>query len=53
MQGRIKDLEVESSEDEYDDEDEDMEEEVLEKQETKKPSKGGMFSIFRGLVGRH
>lgn len=42
MKGVIKDLEVESSDEE------DFEEEM----ETNKPSnKGGMFSIFKGLVG--
>ncbi|CAG9766601.1 unnamed protein product [Ceutorhynchus assimilis] len=49
MKGVIKDLEVESSDEEYDDEDE--EEEIILKQDTKKSSKGGMFSIFKGLVG--
>ncbi|XP_050304000.1 signal recognition particle receptor subunit alpha homolog [Anthonomus grandis grandis] len=50
MKGVIKDLEVESSEDEYDDE-EGEKEEITEKDEQKKASKGGMFSIFKGLVG--
>ncbi|XP_066257079.1 signal recognition particle receptor subunit alpha homolog [Euwallacea similis] len=45
MQGGIKDLEVESSDDEYDSDQE------VQKDESKKPSKGGMFSIFKGLVG--
>ncbi|CAH1174253.1 unnamed protein product [Phaedon cochleariae] len=48
MKGIIKDLEVESSDDDYDE----QEEEEIETQKTaKKSSKGGMFSIFRGLVG--
>ncbi|XP_050315476.1 signal recognition particle receptor subunit alpha homolog [Anthonomus grandis grandis] len=50
MKGVIKDLEVESSEDEYDDEEVEKEE-ITEKEEQKKASKGGMFSIFKGLVG--
>ncbi|XP_068906057.1 signal recognition particle receptor subunit alpha homolog [Tenebrio molitor] len=47
MKGVIKDLEVESSsEDDYD------EDEVEVQQTNEKPSsKGGMFSIFKGLVG--
>ncbi|KAF7266451.1 hypothetical protein GWI33_020218 [Rhynchophorus ferrugineus] len=46
MKGGIKDLEVESSEEEYEDE------EVEQKPEAKKSTnKGGMFSIFKGLVG--
>ncbi|KAL1509715.1 hypothetical protein ABEB36_004411 [Hypothenemus hampei] len=48
MQGGIKDLEVESSDEEYE-EDDNLEELVQE--ETKKSSRGGMFSIFKGLVG--
>lgn len=49
MKGGIKDLEVESS----DEEEEEEEEEVQEVQKTTKPSKskGGMFSLFKGLVG--
>lgn len=44
MEGGIKDLEVESSDEEF--------EEEVEREEIKKPtSKGGMFSIFKGLVG--
>ncbi|XP_066154412.1 signal recognition particle receptor subunit alpha homolog [Euwallacea fornicatus] len=45
MQGRIKDLEVESSDDEYDSDQE------VQKDKSKKSFKGGMFSIFKGLVG--
>lgn len=48
MQGSIPDLEVESSDEDYEDEEDD---EVVEKPEAKK-SKGGMFSIFKGLVGK-
>lgn len=45
MQGNIKDLEVEeSSEDEYE------QSEDLQKTDTK-PTKGGMFSLLKGLVG--
>lgn len=47
MQGGIKDLEVEeSSEEEYEDE-----EEIKENQPSKPVKKGGMFSLFKGLVG--
>ncbi|VEN56697.1 unnamed protein product [Callosobruchus maculatus] len=46
MKGVIKDLEVESSDDESEEEEE---EEIETKQE--KPTRGGMFSIFKGLVG--
>uniref|UniRef100_A0A6P7GXP9 Signal recognition particle receptor subunit alpha homolog n=1 Tax=Diabrotica virgifera virgifera TaxID=50390 RepID=A0A6P7GXP9_DIAVI len=46
MKGVIKDLEVESSDEEYEDE-----EEVETVQQSKPAPKGGMFSIFRGLVG--
>lgn len=49
MQGSIKDLEVESSDEEYE---EDENEYVIEQPESKKPAKGGMFSIFKGLVGK-
>ncbi|KAI4464108.1 signal recognition particle receptor subunit alpha [Holotrichia oblita] len=51
MQGTIKDLEVDESSDE------DYEEQQYEEDENKKssnhskPAKGGMFSLFRGLVG--
>ncbi|KAH0999471.1 hypothetical protein HUJ04_001361 [Dendroctonus ponderosae] len=48
MQGSIKDLEVESSDEEFE---EDENEYVIEQPESKKPAKGGMFSIFKGLVG--
>lgn len=44
MKGGIKDLEVESS----------SEDEIIEEEEEEKPrkaAKGGMFSIFKGLVG--
>lgn len=44
MHGGIKDLEVESSSDE-----EEIEIEVQQKQ--KNPSKGGVFSLFKNLVG--
>lgn len=44
MQGVIKDIEIGSSSDE-----EDYEEEIIS--EPNKPSKGGMFSMFKGLVG--
>ncbi|KAG5875102.1 hypothetical protein JTB14_020235 [Gonioctena quinquepunctata] len=46
MKGVIRDLEVESSDEEYEDE-------VAETQQSsnKTSSKGGMFSIFKGLVG--
>lgn len=48
MKGVIKDLEVESSEDEAEEE----EEETQAMQERKPAkSKGGMFSLFKGLVG--
>nr|XP_023024621.1 signal recognition particle receptor subunit alpha homolog [Leptinotarsa decemlineata] len=48
MKGIIKDLEVESSDEEYEEE----EEETATKQPANKTSsKGGMFSIFKGLVG--
>ncbi|CAG9858623.1 unnamed protein product [Phyllotreta striolata] len=47
MKGVIKDLEVESSDDDYDDDDD----EVVAPQQNKTSSKGGMFSIFKGLVG--
>nr|XP_022899959.1 signal recognition particle receptor subunit alpha homolog [Onthophagus taurus] len=47
MQGVIKDLEVEESTD-----DEDYEENEQEEiKQTKSSSKGGMFSLFKGLVG--
>lgn len=46
MRGVIKDLEVESSSEESDDEEIDN---ITNK--TKTQTKGGMFSIFRGLVG--
>lgn len=45
MKGVIKDLEVESSDEEYE------EEEVEVEQKTSKPTRGGMFSLFKGLVG--
>ncbi|EFA02325.1 signal recognition particle receptor subunit alpha homolog [Tribolium castaneum] len=45
MKGVIKDLEVESSSDE------EYEEEEAPSQQTKPASRGGMFSIFKGLVG--
>lgn len=45
MKGVIKDLEVESSDEEYE------EEEVEVEQKTSKPARGGMFSLFKGLVG--
>lgn len=49
MKGGIKDIEVESSSDEEEEE----EEEVTEQQpkQAKSSAKGGMFSIFKGLVG--
>ncbi|CAG9837989.1 unnamed protein product [Diabrotica balteata] len=46
MKGVIKDLEVESSDDDYEED-----EEVETVQQSKPAAKGGMFSIFRGLVG--
>ena len=49
MKGVIKDLEVESSsEDEYDEEEDDS---PVKQSNQKASSKGGMFSIFKGLVG--
>ncbi|CAH1110672.1 unnamed protein product [Psylliodes chrysocephalus] len=48
MKGVIKDLEVESSDDDYED---DEEEQEIAPQPNKTSSKGGMFSIFKGLVG--
>ncbi|CAH0560813.1 unnamed protein product [Brassicogethes aeneus] len=48
MKGVIKDIEIESSEDEYE-EDDDEDEEIVETKTAK--SKGGMFSILKGLVG--
>lgn len=49
MKGAIKYIEVESSEGEYEDSEE---EEVPEKKSTSKPAKsGGMFSIFKTLIG--
>ncbi|KAJ8981310.1 hypothetical protein NQ317_015443 [Molorchus minor] len=47
MKGVIKDLEVESSDEDYEDE----EEEEIQQKPNKTSSKGGMFSIFKGLVG--
>ncbi|KAK9886973.1 hypothetical protein WA026_019231 [Henosepilachna vigintioctopunctata] len=47
MRGVIKDLEVESSDDEYDEE----EQQQQNHNNSKSVSKGGMFSIFKGLVG--
>lgn len=52
MVGGIKDLEVESESDEYDDEDEEEYEEKTSNQNNKPAAKsGGVFSMFRGLVG--
>ncbi|KRT86011.1 hypothetical protein AMK59_618, partial [Oryctes borbonicus] len=49
MQGSIKDLEVEeSSDEEYEEEDE---QETKQNQNHTKVAKGGMFSLFKGLVG--
>lgn len=48
MKGVIKDIEVESSSEE--EEDEEIEE-VEEDKKKSAPAKGGMFSIFKGLVG--
>lgn len=48
MKGGIKDIEVESSSDE---EEEAEDEDVSEQPQPKSSSKGGMFSIFKGLVG--
>ncbi|KAF4530114.1 hypothetical protein B566_EDAN001371, partial [Ephemera danica] len=50
MVGGIKDLEVESSSEEEEEDDEE-EEEVQITTASKQAKKGGMFSIFRGLVG--
>ncbi|XP_060532432.1 signal recognition particle receptor subunit alpha homolog [Cylas formicarius] len=44
MKGGIKDLEVESS-------DEESDEEIQQQESKKSSSKGGMFSIFKSLVG--
>lgn len=49
MKGIIKDLEVDSSDEEYEDEEEIEEVEVQQK--VTKPSRGGMFSLLKGLVG--
>lgn len=49
MRGSIKDLEVESSSEEEEDDDE-YEEEIAKNQKQTK-SKGGMFSLLKGLVG--
>lgn len=46
MRGVIKDLEVESSEDDYSED-----EEAAEQQSQSKQTRGGLFSIFKGLVG--
>ncbi|KAB0799389.1 hypothetical protein PPYR_07269 [Photinus pyralis] len=46
MKGSIKDIEIDSSSEE-----EDEEEEVQEQKTKKSPSKGGMFSLFKSLVG--
>ncbi|KAF5302210.1 hypothetical protein FQA39_LY10249 [Lamprigera yunnana] len=43
MEGGIKDIEIESSDEEVEDE--------LEPKQNKPTSKGGMFSLFKGLVG--
>lgn len=45
MKGSIKDIEIESSSEEEE------EEEVQEQKPKKNPSKGGMFSLFKSLVG--
>ncbi|XP_002122258.2 signal recognition particle receptor subunit alpha-like [Ciona intestinalis] len=51
---KIQDLEIDEDEileeEEYEDEDEDVEEDMEEQANTKKSS-GGIFSMFRGLVG--
>lgn len=49
MTGRIKDLEVESDESDYDYEEEEEEKETSKKNGSS--SKGGVFSLFKGLVG--
>ncbi|XP_053669533.1 signal recognition particle receptor subunit alpha homolog [Anopheles marshallii] len=54
MRGGIQDLDVESdSEDGYSEEDEDDDDEAYEEQRAKKQQsgRGGMFSMFKGLVG--
>lgn len=54
MVGGIKDLEVESDSDEYNEDDDDDEEEEVPSSQTNNKSaakSGGVFSIFRGLVG--
>lgn len=51
MQGGIKDIEVESSSEEDDDEDYGEDEAYQQKPQQTKAAKGGMFSMFKGLVG--
>lgn len=51
MQGGIKDIEVESSSEEDDDDDYGEDEAYQQKPQQTKAAKGGMFSMFRGLVG--
>lgn len=52
MKGIIKDIEVESSDEEEEEETTSEEEQSVEKKPSAKPAKtGGMFSIFKSLVG--
>ncbi|XP_049290950.1 signal recognition particle receptor subunit alpha homolog [Anopheles funestus] len=53
MRGGIQDLNVESDSEDYSEEDEDEDDDALEEQRAKKQqsSRGGMFSMFKGLVG--
>ncbi|GLV35247.1 Signal recognition particle receptor alpha [Carabus blaptoides fortunei] len=51
MHGHIKDIEVESSSEEDDDENYEENEAYQQKPQQTKAAKGGMFSMFRGLVG--
>lgn len=51
MKGVIKDIEVESSDEEEEEETSEEEQVIEKKPAAKSPKSGGMFSIFKSLVG--